>query len=486
MILKDILSSSNIPVVLDGEFAELAVEGICNDSRRVKPGEIYVAQKGAKFDGNAFIGEVIQKGVRIILSANDKPAAAIPPGVCYITLPDENSVKPLLRAFYGNPSESVRAVGITGTNGKTTISYLIESILGREHSLSVIGTVNYRIGRKILPAPNTTPGLFEIQRLMSQFAADGVEYCVMEVSSHALDQGRVDLIDFRTAVFTNLTPDHLDYHQTMEKYFSAKAKLFTGLSEGAFAVINADDSYGQKLFSKTAASIVSYGIENPAEVYARDIEMELSGTRFKMVTPQGSINIRSRLVGRYNVYNILAASGACLSEGVSLEQIQQGVETLPNVPGRLEKVDCGQDFFVFIDYAHTPDALENVLTMLRQTSDAKIIVVFGCGGDRDRGKRPQMGKIASRLADYCVITSDNPRTEEPAAIIDAIVEGCERKNFEVVLNRAEAIGRALSLAAKGDTVLIAGKGHENYQIFKDSTISFDEKAIVRDFLYAKR
>ena len=462
-------------------YRQWDIQSIADDSRKVTPMSLFVAQKGHTFDATQFIPKAIEKGARVIVSKNTAEPAGLSGDILYLQVEDTLAVlKEIALRFYGNPSQRIHTIGITGTNGKTTVSYLIESILHQsELGCGVIGTVNYRIGERILPAQNTTPGLLDNQKLFHQLRHEGIEYCVMEVSSHALDQGRVDLIDYKTAVFTNLTSDHMDYHQTREKYFAAKSILFTRLSPEATSVINIDDAYGMKLLSKTGSKIITYGIEQKAEVWADDIELNLSGTQFKVNTPQGQMLIRTPLVGYYNVYNLLAAISVGISIGLNLDKIKRGVESLKNVPGRLEKIECGQDFTILVDYAHTQDALENVLSTLRQTSDARIILVFGCGGDRDRSKRPTMGAVASQMADISIVTSDNPRSEEPEAIIDEIIEGFENDNYKVIVNREEAIHYALSLAKKGDIVLVAGKGHENYQVFKDKTIQFDERQIIR-------
>jgi UDP-N-acetylmuramyl-tripeptide synthetase len=457
------------------------IQSIADDSRKVSPMSLFVAQKGHTFDGTQFIPKAIEKGARVIVTGGAQAQARLSSDILYLQVESTPEfLKSLALRFYGNPSAHVHAIGITGTNGKTTVSYLIESLLHQsELSCGVIGTVNYRIGERILPAHNTTPGLLDNQKIFHQLQHEGTDYCVMEVSSHALDQGRVDLIDFKTAVFTNLTSDHLDYHQTREKYFAAKSILFARLSPEATSIINIDDAYGAKLLSKTSSKIITYGIEQKAEVWADDIELNLSGTQFRVNAAQGQFLVRTPLVGYYNVYNILAAVSVGLSLGLNPDKIKRGVENLKNVPGRLEKIECGQDFTILVDYAHTQDALENVLSTLRQTSDARIILVFGCGGDRDRSKRPAMGAVASHLADIAIVTSDNPRSEDPETIIDEIIEGFENDNYKIIVNREEAILHALSIAQKGDIVLVAGKGHENYQIFKDKTIQFDERSIIR-------
>ena len=402
-------------------------------------------------------------------------------GVCYLSVADVHQfLCGVARRFYGDPSSRLRTVGITGTNGKTTITYLLESIVRRiGQTCGVIGTINYLVGGNIFPSQNTTPGLIDNQRLLAEMVKAGCAYCLMEVSSHALDQGRVDGIDFSCGVFTNLTSDHLDYHKTREEYFAAKALLFRNLSPGAAAVINADDPYAEELIQSTKARVVTYGIQKKADVMAKDIRADIQGTTFTLFHPSGEIQIKTKFIGQHNIQNIIAASAVAIQEKISFQKIKEGIEQLTCVPGRLEKVEGVGDVHVFIDYAHTEDALQNVLSTLRNVSGARITVVFGCGGDRDKTKRPKMGKVASDLADFAIVTNDNPRSEAPEEIAKQIVAGIKKKNFKVILNREVAIWEALHQARKNEIVLIAGKGHESYQIFKDKIMPFDEKAIVR-------
>lgn len=478
MTLHDLLKGIVPEEKLQG-LEPVEITGLSHDSRNVQAGNLYIAFQGGRFDGHDYISEVCQKGVKVIVGEKREEAYK-DVSAAYISMEDVKAFIPkAARRFYGDPCQNVKVIGVTGTNGKTTITYLLESILNTaDRSNAVIGTVNYRIGENILPSKNTTPGVLDMQRLLHEVESQGSEYCVMEVSSHALDQGRVKLIDFQTGIFTNLTTDHLDYHHTHENYFSAKAKLFSQIKPEGTAVINADDSYGRKLFSKTDAKILTYGIRQKADLMAEDIVGDITGTRFKLRVPDGEAVIKTKLVGEYNIYNILAAVGAVINEGISLDRIKQGIEYLTCVPGRLERVDCGQDFSVFIDYAHTQDAMFNVLKMLKETSDARLVCVFGCGGDRDKSKRAEMGRVACEFADYSYVTSDNPRSEDPQKIIDQIVEGFDDSNYEVILNRKEAIETALKSCRPGDIVLISGKGHENYQVFKDTTLPFNEKKII--------
>lgn len=469
-------------------FQGFDVKSISCDSRSIGKDSLFIALKGTQKNGSDFVDEAIAKGAKIIIRENCLDRAFEDRNVFFVHVKDSRkALLKISRRFYDDPSRKVKAIGVTGTNGKTTVSYLLESVFRQaKKKCAVIGTVNYRIGEDILPSKNTTPGLLDNQRYLAEMAAKKVDYCAMEVSSHALDQGRVGGIDFCSAIFTNLTGDHMDYHVNMENYFLAKSKLFVALTPNAAAVINTDDDYGKRLTGMAKGKIMTYALKEKADVTAEKAVLDFSGTAFVLCSPQGKISVKTKLIGRHNIYNILAAAGACLSQGMSLEDIRRGIESLTAVPGRLEQIHSGQDFHVFVDYAHTEDALHNVLTSLKSVNQAKskIILVFGCGGDRDRTKRPKMGRVASALADFVVITSDNPRSEDPKVIVDEVVRGCEGRNFEVILDRKDAIQKALSLAGTNDVVLIAGKGHEDYQIFKDKTVHFDDREIVKGFLNA--
>jgi UDP-N-acetylmuramoyl-L-alanyl-D-glutamate--2,6-diaminopimelate ligase len=483
MHLKDLLSGIDHERISE-RYLDYDIACLSCDSRTTQPESLFVALSGSQYNGSDYIKDAVARGATVVVqSDNSKIPAELTDRVCVLKVRDPKQfLHEAARRFYGNPSAQVRVFGVTGTNGKTTITYLLESIAhAARHKCGVIGTINYRIGQEILPSKNTTPGFLENQKYLARLVKEQVDYCFMEVSSHALDQGRVDLVDFKIAIFTNLTGDHLDYHKTMEDYFQAKTLLFRNLSPEATAVINIDDDYGQRLLKLTKAKVLKYGLLPEANIRAENIEFSYGGSTMKIVTPAGDFELKTRLIGMHNVYNILAAVGACVGDGVSLESIKAGLESLKLIPGRLEAVDCGQDFFVFIDYAHTEDGLRNVLEALHATGDTKITTVFGCGGDRDRGKRPKMGKVAGELSDHCVVTTDNPRSEEPEAIVKEIVVGFDRQNFEVIVDRTKAIHRALGSAKKGEVVLIAGKGHETYQIFKDRVIDYDERIVIADF-----
>ncbi len=403
------------------------------------------------------------------------------PRICFIVVDDGRSAVARLAAkFYGYPSKKLRVVGITGTNGKTTLTYLIESVLKRcGHEPAVIGTVNYRFKNTDRPSTNTTPGPVQLQAMLQEMVRAGVDHLAMEVSSHALDQGRTEGIRFTSAVFTNLTRDHLDYHRDLETYFQAKAKLFRHVSGGSVAVINRDDPYGRRLIALSRCKVISYGTDPAADVWAGDIAFSFSGTRFTLHIGKQALTCTIRLIGLHNVYNVLACIAWAASERLSLTSVLGALAEFEKVPGRLERVGRSRDISVFVDYAHTEDALNNVLGTLRRIARHRIIVVFGCGGDRDRGKRPKMGRVVSDLADYAVVTSDNPRWEDPRRIISEIRQGMSGRKYCVIADREKAIEKSLSLAHKGDVVLVAGKGHEQYQIIRDKILPFNDVEVVR-------
>lgn len=377
----------------------------------------------------------------------------------------------------------MKVAGITGTNGKTTVTYLIEAILKEAGFIpGVIGTINYRFRGRVIPAKNTTPGPLELQSMLNDMLKEGVGYCAMEVSSHALDQGRTVGIKFHSAVFTNLTQDHLDYHKTLTNYFNAKSRLFKDMERGSFAVINEDDRYARKLKKITDAETITYGIDNRAEVLAKKIHFDARLTKFLLVSPQGQTDIVSLLIGKHNIYNMLASAAWALKNGIDLGVVKSALQKFRLVPGRLEPIDFKSNFCVFVDYAHTQDGLYNVIRSLRQLTQKRIIVVFGCGGDRDKNKRPKMGRVVSELADYAIITNDNPRSEEPLEIIRQIKKGMVKDNYCVIPDRFAAIKKSLGMAKRGDIVLVAGKGHENCQILKDRTIHFDDREAIRKCL----
>jgi len=461
------------------------VKGISCNSKEVLANYIFVAIKGNNQDGHDFIASAIKQGAGgVVIEKSKLKDHKKSARVCFIAVLDTRKALARLAAeFYANPSSKIKIIGITGTNGKTTVTYLIEAILKKAGFLpAVIGTINYRFKNKIFTAKNTTPGPVELQGMFSDMLKEGIDYAAVEVSSHALDQNRTEGLKIHSAIFTNLTQDHLDYHKTLENYFQAKAKLFKNIGKDSFVVINNDDAYGRRLKRLTSARIITYGILRQADIVAKDIKFDVSHTEFRLISGKVKIDITSRLIGRHNVYNILAAASWALAEGLNLSIIKSVIERFSSVPGRLERIDNQGGFFVFVDYAHTEDALHNVISTLRQLPCKRIIVVFGCGGNRDKIKRPKMGYLVTELADLAIITNDNPRQEDAFEIIKEIKKGIKKENYSVIADRKEAIRKALSLAKPGDIVLVAGKGHENYQILKDRVIPFDDCQVVRECL----
>ncbi|AMA72568.1 UDP-N-acetylmuramoyl-L-alanyl-D-glutamate--2,6-diaminopimelate ligase [Aneurinibacillus thermoaerophilus] len=459
------------------------ITGIEVDSRKVKPGDLFICLPGFTVDGHDFAVKAVERGAVAVL-AQREVSVHVP--VVYV--PDtKRAMAVLADRFFGHPTQHMKIIGVTGTNGKTTTTYLIERILGEAgHPTGIIGTIEMRLGDEVREVKNTTPEALDLQRAFRWMKDKGAEYAAIEVSSHALDMGRVRGVRFATGVFTNLTQDHLDYHKTMENYLQAKGLLFSQLGNEydnermKYAVLNADDPASETFARITPAQIITYGIRNAADVRARDILITANGTRLTIDTFVGSMTLTLRMIGNFNIYNALAATAACLVEGIPLEQIKATLEKVEGVRGRFERVDAGQDFTVIVDYAHTPDSLENVLKTIREFAEGKVYCIVGCGGDRDRTKRPIMASIAARYADVAVITSDNPRSEDPKAIIDEMVagliaDGVNEERYFTRVDRREAIREAIHRAAPSDVVLIAGKGHETYQILKDKTIHFDDK-----------
>ena len=465
---------------------DFEVAGVSCNSNEVCDNFIFVAIEGTHIDGHRFIEEAIDKGAKAVIVQNSKtPKLQNSDKTCLIVVNDTRKCLANLAAkFYGNPSSKIKVVGITGTNGKTTITYLIEALLKEAGFLpAVIGTVNYRFKDKIIPSKNTTPGPVELQSLLADMVKGNISHAILEVSSHALSQARTEAIDFHSAIFTNLTQDHLDYHKTLEDYFQAKAKLFKDLHQGSFAVINNDDKYCRRLKELIQGpEIITYAIDNEADITVKDIKFDISHTEFILRAIKKEIGFKVRFLGRHNIYNILASFAWALKEGLDQAVIKSALERFSFIPGRLERINCRRDFSVFVDYAHTEDALTNAIGALRQISGNKIIVVFGCGGERDKTKRPKMGYSASKLADYVIITSDNPRSEDPQKIIEDIRKGIRKNNYCIISDRKDAIEKSLSMAGAGDIVLIAGKGHENYQILKNETIHFNDREAVKECL----
>jgi len=487
--LKKIIDNLSGAVKVEGNV-NIEISGIACDSKAVKPGYLFVALKGAKVNGADFIDEAIDRGAHAILLNSDSGAGLFKRGNTFVYVKDARlGLAQASQVYFGDISGKMHLAGVTGTNGKTTITYLMESIFkSKNKGVGVIGTVNYRFGSRSIPAVNTTPGVLELYSLLASMQKEKINNCVMEISSHSLEQGRVETLQFDAAIFTNLTREHLDFHKDMDDYLKAKLRLFAKIKEGGFAIINIDDPAAGKIIEKVKseakAEIITYGIDNEADIRARNINLSCDGLRFDLNTDKGLIEIKSNLIGRHNIYNILASVSGGVALGIDLEDIKKGVEALKGLPGRLESINCGQNFSVYVDYAHTEDGLTNVLKSLRELKPARLVSVFGCGGDRDRTKRPQMGKISTELSDIVFVTSDNPRTEKPMDIINEITKGIgtEKDNYIIEPDRFNAIKKAVLEAKRGDIVLIAGKGHETYQIFKDTTVPFDDREVVKRIL----
>jgi UDP-N-acetylmuramoyl-L-alanyl-D-glutamate--2,6-diaminopimelate ligase len=454
------------------------------DSRKVQPGATFFALRGAKEIGQAFISDAIQRGAVAIVS--DEPVTAvIPPGVTVIQVRQARKALAIASAnFYDHPANALQLVSVTGTNGKTTTTSVIDAIIKASKSKTgLFGTITYETPTGKYPAPNTTPESVDLQGFLAEIRDAGGKFAVLEASSHSLTMDRLWGLHFSAAVFTNLTREHMDYHKTFEDYFAAKKTLFTGTGEGVpdTAIINIDDDYGKKLFG-LAKKAVSFGLESGADITTKKFQLSFNGLAFTAQTPNGKIQITSSLVGRINVYNILAAIGAAQALGLSNEIIEAGVRDLESVPGRFQRIDQGQPYLVIVDYAHTDDALESLIRTARELNPkGRIITLFGCGGSKDRTKRPVMGEVTGRLSDLTILSSDNPRQEDPLKIISDIIVGVQKTSGKYVIepDREKAIGLAMDEARSGDIVLLAGKGHENYQILADRTLEFDDREVAR-------
>jgi UDP-N-acetylmuramoyl-L-alanyl-D-glutamate--2,6-diaminopimelate ligase len=470
-----------------------SVSGVEYDSRRVKPGDAFIAMRGEASNGNKFIDQAIAAGAVAIVSdsANEKPRE----GVAWAQVAHGRRALARLGAnFYKRPAERLAVTGITGTNGKSTTAFIVEAIFSAaSRKGALIGTIEYHVAGKILPAPHTTPEALDLNRILAEALGSGATEAVMEVSSHALAQERVYGIPFDVAVFTNLSRDHLDYHHTMEEYFASKQVLFEGCGTDPprVAVLNSEDEYGSslaKLSKKRSSEVMTYGLTS-GDLHADKVDITPRGTRFDLVTPEEVVPVFSSLIGRVNVYNILAAAGAAYARGCKLDAMARGIASLTRVPGRFERVDCKQPFTVVVDYAHTDDALRNLTSLAREfvqkaKQKGRVLTVFGCGGDRDRAKRPLMGEAAGRGSDFVVLTSDNPRTEDPLAIINDAMVGLQRSGvkYQVEPDRKTAIALAIREAGPGDIVLIAGKGHEKVQVTREGPIPFDDVEVAHQVL----
>ncbi len=463
------------------------VTGIAYHSQEVRPGDLFAALRGRATDGHRYTAEAVRRGAAAVLVDHPLPDISSP----QIVVADTRRALALVAAaFYGHPSRHLWLCGVTGTKGKTTTVLLIEAILrAAGERTAVIGTLGVTalgVPKEFHATRPTTPEAPDLQRLLSDLRAESVDRVVMEVTSHALDLGRVDGCRFRAAVFTNVTQDHLDFHATFEQYRDAKSRLFAAVDADGICVANADDASSAVMIGRSRAPVWTYGLDRPADVRGEDLALTLRGTRFTAVWPGGRMNLALRLPGRFNVSNALAATALALTQGVDPQVIRTALEAVRGIPGRFELVDEGQDFAVIVDYAHTPDSLEKVLRLAGEIGRGRRVAVFGCGGDRDRTKRPIMGRIATTLADYTVITSDNPRSEDPLAIIREIEAGAIGTGFETEPDRRRAIERGIALARPGDVVVIAGKGHETYQILQDRTVAFDDRQVAREILRTRK
>ncbi|OPY18352.1 MAG: UDP-N-acetylmuramoyl-L-alanyl-D-glutamate--L-lysine ligase [Syntrophus sp. PtaB.Bin075] len=506
MNLSILLKGINILGISGPSGSEVNVSSVCYNSRQCTPDSLFVAIRGLKSDGHEYIDDAVRCGAKVIVCEKE---VTMPPEITVVRVENGRRTLGLLaRNFYADPSRCLVAVAVMGTNGKTTVTYILESIFqAAGFSCGVLGTVNYRYPGLVMEAPNTTPESLDLQRILREMVDHGVTHLVAEVSSHAVDLRRIDDCDFDLGIFTNLTQDHLDYHKTMENYFQAKKRFFSevlpgGRKQHRYAMaVNADDPWGKRLIRETGeiSRPLTFGIEEKADVRASSFDLSLDGIRAEIVVGSMSFDVDTALIGKFNLYNVLAAVSASVALRVPIEAIRRGVRAMNAVPGRLEKVSGSTQPDVFVDYAHTDDALRRVLQSLSPFKRGRIITVFGCGGDRDRGKRPLMGKVATNYSDLTILTSDNPRSEDPLSIIrdievginsQSIPEGSSEdlsrgmtgRGYVVIPDRREAIGAAIRSARPSDIVLIAGKGHEDYQIIGEKRLFFDDRAVAKEFL----
>lgn len=490
MLLENLLEYIDI-AAYHGDLTK-DIKEVAYDSRQVTPGSIFVAIKGFKMDGHEYIKDAVANKAEAVIIENSQYRSDD-----YAWIQVENSRKALAdasNAVYGYPSRKLNLIGVTGTNGKTTTANLITYILeDAGNTVGLMGTIHNRIGKEIIPVHHTTPEASDLQKMLLSFADKGAGYCVMEVSSHALDLERVRGSEYDIAVFTNLTQDHLDYHSSMEEYLRAKGKLFSGLGKNAkkdrrkFAIVNMDDNYANELLDWCRVPVITYGINKPADVMAKNVKVTAQGVTYILQYTDKEIPVSLKMTGQFNVYNTLAAIAVGLVEGIQIEKIIKSIEKVKGIPGRFEKIDAGQEFTVIVDYSHTPDSLEKCLKTAREFVEGKIITVFGCGGDRDKRKRPIMGSAAGKYSDYSIVTSDNPRSEDPKDIIEDIIPGIEKtagsEKYCVRVDRREAIYHALDMAGNGDVIIIAGKGHEDYQIIGNKVHSFDDRQVAKEALH---
>lgn len=489
------LTSVLAAAVIIGD-GEINVSGLQTDSRQVIPGDLFICLPGHTVDGHDYAGEAGDNGAAALV-VNRRLQTALPQ---VIVKDCRFAMAVLADTFYGQPSKRMTTIGVTGTNGKTTTTYLIDKIMS-DYGLKtgLIGTIQMKYGGRSFPMSGTTPEALELQRSLNDMAQAGAQFCVMEVSSHALEQGRVKGTDFRTAVFTNLTQDHLDYHNSVEEYQSAKGLFFSRLGNAfakdpkqrKYAVLNADDKASEQFAKLTSAEVITYGLHENADVRASGIAITAQGTSFHVDTFRGSTDISLKMIGKFNVYNTMASIAVALLEEVPLQDIKKSLESVPGVEGRVEAVDAGQPFAVIVDYAHTPDGLDNVLRTIKEFAQGKILTVFGCGGDRDTSKRPIMGRIAARFSDTVIVTSDNPRSEDPDLILKDIEaglleDGVSEKRYQLIVDRRQAIKKAIEMASPGDVVLIAGKGHETYQLIAGKMFDFDDRIVAKEAIRGRQ
>ena len=480
---------SSLPGILPGihnhvpaDLADCRIAGVTHDSRRVKPGWVFVAIRGYQRNGGNFADDAVARGAVAVVA--EEKLRLCQPVLQFVVDDSRRALAALASAYFGRPSRKMKIVGVTGTNGKTTTTYMYKAIANAAgKACGILGTIAYDTGRRQLPAAITTPESVDVQEFLREMRTAELEYAALEVSSHALTMRRVDFVQFSAGVFTNLTEEHMDYHGTLSAYRRAKARLFTGLGPANYAILNADDVSSARIARGCCAKQLWYGLKKSADVTAKIISNSLYGVKMKLQTPAGSIRMHVPLIGQHNAYNAMAAAAAALSQGLSLEHIRAGIEGMAPVPGRLESVPCEKKCRVLVDFAHTDHALTTVLDSLRQLVAKRILVVFGAGGDRDRAKRPRMGRAVEKGADLAWITSDNPRSEDPRAIIEEILSGVRnRSGMRIQPDRRSAIQEAVMAAETGDLVLIAGKGHECTQRFKDTVIPFDDRVAIRDAL----
>ncbi|WP_144548885.1 UDP-N-acetylmuramoyl-L-alanyl-D-glutamate--2,6-diaminopimelate ligase [Bacillus sp. X1(2014)] len=481
MNLQKLLKNLHLLVPHLGEDPEIT--SIENDNRKVQNGSLFICIKGYTVDGHDFAESAVQSGAAAVLA--ERPLSLDVPVI--LVKDTTRAMAVLADAFYEQPTKNLHLIGITGTNGKTTTSHLIEKIFAdANQKTGLIGTMYTKIADKTIETKNTTPESLTLQKTFRQMVEAGVDIAVMEVSSHALDLGRVHGCDYDVAVFTNLTQDHLDYHKTMEEYKRAKSLLFAQLGntfdhqKPKFAVLNADDPASDMYRRSTAAHVITYGIDNKADLQAKNIQMTSSGTQFELDVQSEKYPIKMQLIGKFSVYNVLASIAASVVSGIDIKAVIQSIESVKGVSGRFELVNAGQDFTVIVDYAHTPDSLENVLKTVQHFAKKKVFVIVGCGGDRDRTKRPLMAKIACQLASDPILTSDNPRSEDPLAILKDMEAGVQGSAYRMIPDRKEAIQTAIREASAGDVILIAGKGHETYQIIGNVVHDFDDRLVARE------